>query len=372
MFCLLLLCSICFGYLALEQDNKKATILSGIFFGLATLTKITAPIIFLILGLYFLYSKYYKDKNKWKILILIGVIAVLIVSPWLIRNFVLYDDICYGLSGCAAVEDASIPWSMDLVNQYAGRTSGTGVESSLMALGTLAYTQFAYGWVMIFLALFGVAYAIRERSKPEMLIIMLLISTIPIFMFYSTRVEDAARYTLPAIIGMAAVSGIFLSKVYDHLRAKHLMIAMIIILLILPGVWYFGQEKLNTMQSVKSFSSGFFDACSWVQSNTPEDSLLLSIYAQQTAYACNRRVSTAIPDMAEIMLTNNETSYQHLKLHGYNYIFIMVGLISQTPYKESVPLAFYQYMESSQHFVRVYDNTATFGNDGVLIYEVKY
>jgi len=372
MFSLLVLCSLYFGYLALEHGQKKDTILSGIFFGLATLTKITAPIIFLALGLYFVYSKYYKDVNKWKILILIGVVALLIVSPWLIRNVVLFKDVCYGLSGCPAIEDTLIEHSEAISNLYAGRTSGGGTESSLIKLGTLAYTNFAYGWIMIFLALFGIVYAIKERKKPEMLMIMLMVAVIPIFMFYSTRVEDTARYTLPVIIAMAALGGIFLSKVYDNLRAKHLMIAIIIILLIVPSIWYFGQDKLNTMQNVKSFSSGFFDACNWVEKNTPNDSLLLSIYSQQTAYSCNRRVSTAIPDFAEITMTNNETSYQHLKLHGYDYIFVQVGLISQTPYQENIPLAFYQYMGGSPHFVKAYDNTQTFGNDGVIIYEVKY
>ncbi|MBU4124253.1 MAG: hypothetical protein KKI14_02205, partial [Nanoarchaeota archaeon] len=279
--------------------------------------------------------------------------------------------VCYGLSGCPAVEDVPIEYSKDLLNQYA-RTSGSGTESSLIKLGALAYTQFAYGWIMIFLALFGIVYAIKDKKKPEMLMIMLMIAVIPIFVFYSTRVEDAARYTLPVIIGMAALGGIFLSKAYDQIRTKSFMIAIIVILLILPGVWYFGQDKLNTMQNVKAFSTGFFDGCNWVEANTPSDSLLLSIYAQQTAYNCNRRVSTAIPDFAEITMNNNETSYQHLKLHGYDYVFVQVSLISQTPYLESIPIAFYQYMESSSHFVKVYDNTATFGNDGVLIYEVKY
>ena len=61
----------------------------------------------------------------------------------------------------------------------------------------------------------------------------------------------------------------------------------------------------------------------WVRENTPEDSILLATYMYHTRYQCDRSVAIS-NDAEEIYLTNNETSYQHIKQNGINYIVILL------------------------------------------------
>ncbi|MDD5416740.1 MAG: glycosyltransferase family 39 protein [Candidatus Aenigmarchaeota archaeon] len=368
LLCLLMICSLYFGYLTFEHGEKKNAILTGLFTGLAILTKITAPILLVIFVLYFIIFKKY---DKLKLLLIIIAISAVVVAPWIIRNFALFGNYCYGPTDCPAIISDSRAVETELQKQFAGTNAGGSTDASLAKLGTISYTDFAYGWVIIFLAIFGIVQALTEKKNIQILFVILMICMLPIFILYSTRVEDTARYTLPVVIGMSALGGIFLAKSYDHIKQKNFAIALFLIIIILSGAWVFGQNKLNAMVSVKAFSTGFFDACDWVEKSTPEDSLLLSIYSQQTAYNCNRRVSTAIPDMAEVVLTNNEVSYEHLKMHGYNYVFVQVGLISQVPYEENVPYDFFNFMYTSPHFEKVFDNTNVYGNGGVIIFKVN-
>jgi len=365
MMLLLMTCSLYFGYMAIESDNQKGAILSGIFAGLATLTKITAPIIFVILGLYFVFRK----KKNWKLLLTIIGIGLLVLSPWIVHNLISFGGICYGPTDCEAVTDVIIQHDETL--DFAGRTSGGGTEGSVLSLGLMNYTNFAFGWLLLFLSFFGLSKAAVDKKKIDIFMTIIVISVFPIFFFYSHRAEDAARWTLPMLIGLTGLAGIFLSRTYDWLKNKNVILAMIIIAIVVMGAFYTGQQKLNTMESVKGFSPGFFHACDWVESNTPSDSLLLSIYSQHTAYHCQRRVSTAIPDLNEILLTNDNTAYEHLTLHGYDYIFVMVGLISQEAYSEGYTYTFYEYLSTSDKYELVFDNTETYGQSGVLIFKVN-
>jgi len=365
---LLLVCSLYFGYMSMESNNKKGAILAGIFAGLAVLTKVTAP---LILGALFLYYIYRRKDVNWKIFATIVIIALILFAPWIIRNLVLFGNPCYGITDCPAITDTNIITSQYLSDQIAGRTAAGGTETSLMSMGVLNYALFAYGIIALFIAIFGISNAIIEKSKLKILMFLVIISMIPVFVFYSARAEDAARWTLPIVIPFAVLGGIFLSDSYAWIKKKSFLVAIILILIIVSGGFYTLQQKLTSLEQVKAFSPGFFDACDWVKSNTPQDSLLLSVYAQQTAYNCNRRVSTAAPDMPEITLTNDERSYQHLTMHGYDYIFIIAGLISQTAYSEAVPVDFYNYLSTSEHFEKVFDNTATYGANGVIIFKVN-
>jgi len=330
-----------FGHKAINDDKKIYLYLTGIFGGLACLTKITAPIIFIILFLYMIFTK----KINFKKILIVLLIAILIVSPWMVRNLMLFGDFCYGPAGCEGIQDQEIEIIEGLRDNYAGRTSGGGTEASLAAIGGMAYSSFAYGWVILLLFVIGLAFI--GKKDYSILLLLFILCMIPVFMFYSHRTEDLARYSLPVIIPMCLIGGLFLEKTYNWIKEKNKTFALIVIILIVASAIPAANEKLQTMKQVKTFSEGFYKACDWVKLNTPEDSLLLSIYSQQTAYACERDVSTAVPDVAEMTITYDERAYKHMKDHGYDYIFVMANLISNVPYSETLTIEFIQYMEGS-------------------------
>jgi len=172
------------------------------------------------------------------------------------------------------------------------------------------------------------------------------------------------------VIPIAMMGGVFISATYENVKNYNKYIAVLVILILLYGSWIYAVEKIDTMKAVKSFIPGFFEGCKWVDKNTPEDSILVSVYGHQTAYQCNRVVFYGT-DGPEIFLTNNDTAYQHLKLHGADYIFVIEGLISTANLSENYPLSFVQYLESNTTaYELVYDNREQYGQAGVRVYQV--
>jgi hypothetical protein len=69
-------------------------------------------------------------------------------------------------------------------------------------------------------------------------------------------------------------------------------------------------------------------------------------------------------------MTNDNRSYENLKLNGADYVYIQAFTIGDQPYQETTTTAFIKYMDSSPNFKKVFDNTATYGQGGVILYKV--
>ena len=378
LLCLMFTCSAYFGYLAFESRKLSHSVMTGAFAGLTFLSKGSGFLIIAILILYFLLSMKFKKIVNWKTMLLILIVSVVIVSPWIARSLLLYNAVCYHpilLKGCDPTTDVEIPKLQGL--EFAGRIEKTGTEASVWDIGFLNYADFAFGWAALLLFIFGIANLIVDRKKTNLLFVSWFLIFIPIF-YMSTievlgatgRAEDTARYTLPLIISMAAIARIFVEDIFESLKKHSRAFGALLVIILLVPLVFFAQQKLDTMKGVKGFSVAFFQGCNWVEKNTPKDSILFSIYAHQTMYFCDREAISFLPDNAEIQLTNNDTSYEHLKLHGINYVFIQAFAVSNVAYREVITTSFLNYLDSSGKFKKVYDNTATYGNSGVIVYQV--
>src|SRR3989344_1728609 len=91
LFYPLFLFSIYFIYRCLVYDKKIDIILAGLFTGLALLTRINGLVIFATLGILFILDLF-KKKINYK-LVLIGLIAAISYSPWLIRNLIVFSSL---------------------------------------------------------------------------------------------------------------------------------------------------------------------------------------------------------------------------------------------------------------------------------------
>jgi len=359
-----------FGYHALSDGKTEHAVFSGIFAGLALTTELTALFVLPILALWFLVS---RSFGKWKTLLIIFAVAALVMAPYLARNLILYNGFCYTFlpGDCAPVIDVAIPHDPSL--GFANMVQQTATNVGAVSFGVLNYFSFAWGWAASILLLFGIMFALLKREKLDVFVLVwlafFLLLTIQ-QMLYGGRTEDIPRYTLFGYPALAAVAGMFVAEAFGWFSKKHIIIGLIVVAVLVLAVGMFGQEKLSTMVSVKAFSPGFFDGCKWIRANTPADSLLFTIYGHHTAYQCDRRNENTVPDKPEIQLTNNDTSYEHLKLHGFDYVFVQAFTISQVSAAENINPAFISYMDSSPHFKKVYDNTAYYGSGGVLLYQV--
>ncbi len=377
-----------FGFHAFVHKSRKSAILAGIFSGFALLTDTTGIFIIPVFVLYFILlnaGRVFRHRKidktavigSIKTLVIILAIAAVLLAPWLARNFVLYKGFCYNFlpGDCSPKYDVTLaPYTGEGSNLGASAQSGTG--ASVVKMGFPAYFNFAFGWAVAILLFFGLASLALRKDKLSLFVGVWFFIFLVVLLqqsFFGGRAEDTPRYTLFGFASLAIIAGIFANDGFDFLKKLHVkfgvIVGIILILLILSSLWIYGADKLNTMKGVKSFSAGFFDACNWVDRNTPKDSYVFSTYAQHVAYHCSRNSTVNLPDQGFIQLTNNDTAYEHLKLHGFDYVFVPSFTISIAPYGESISLKMLNYLDSSDKFQKVYDNSDRY-QDYVLVFRV--
>ncbi len=368
LFVLLVIGALYFGHLSFKENDKLYTVLAGIFIGFATLTKNSGA----VLGVFFiLYSLYAHRLKNFRQLFVMFLVVGLLMSPLIIRNLAYFGDLCFIFAdkpACLPVEDVKIDNPDNL--QFAGRTEQTSTEAGLIRFGLLNYIMFAYGLPVFAVFVFGLTFFLVERNEFHKYILISFIAFLLLVEFSLFRAEDTARYMLPLLVPMAIAGGSFLSALYDRVGSKSRIIALCLIAVVVFALWVPGKQKIDTMFSVKSFVSGVFDGCDWIKKNTPEDAALLATYTRQVGYSCERRAGAG-PGGEVIFLSNNEASYEAIKKDGFDYVFVIVGLITDTAYAENYPRGFVAYLdEDTAHFEKAYDNTAKYGQAGVIIYKV--
>jgi 4-amino-4-deoxy-L-arabinose transferase-like glycosyltransferase len=373
---------------AFKTEKKTDMILAGIFSAFCVLTKISGPTIFFFIILYTLSLFRGKadlsnwNKNYIKTFLIICLIAFLFIAPLLIRNISLFGDVCYR-NFAINKENCGYVYLQNVENidslEYASRNTGTSTEAGLINFGILNYFNFAHGLIITILLIIGLGLSISELKNKNILKISIisLLASIPIIIFSLERAEDTARYMLPMNIGIVMIIGFLLNAIYENSKKinKYLAITIIVIILfymwgpISDPSWGSGQQKIDTMKSVKQFSPGFIDACNWVKENTPQNAVLLSTYEYHTRYQCNRN-SIIGESKGEVFLSFNDTSYDYMKLNGITHIFVIKSLISEGKFSENYPIEFINYIENSNKFKQIFDNEQSFGPNSIIIYEV--
>ena len=91
LFYPLFMFSIYFIYRCLIYDKKLYIMLAGLFTGLALLTRLHGVVILMTLGILFILDLF-KKKINYK-LISITLIAVILYSPWIIRNLIVFSNL---------------------------------------------------------------------------------------------------------------------------------------------------------------------------------------------------------------------------------------------------------------------------------------
>ena len=112
-----------------ERISYLGTFITGAVFGMATLARTPAMLLFLPIAAYFLV------KNRIRHLIIFGVTALLVFSPWIIRNYIVYQtfiptNLAYGIDLAAGNHSGASgelePYSRndEVIAQY-GKIAGT-------------------------------------------------------------------------------------------------------------------------------------------------------------------------------------------------------------------------------------------------------
>jgi 4-amino-4-deoxy-L-arabinose transferase-like glycosyltransferase len=369
--------------LAIEEDNKKYYLLSGLFGGLAFTTKalgvVVPPIVFLV----FIYQ-IFKEKKPiaiWKKYLFLVIPMVVLGGSFMFRNVAAYGTICNLPVIPSIIEGSCYVNNYKPVYEFKSRTEQTGTEQSVFNLGIANYLNFAYGniWLVPFSFLTGIVLLIKDLDRKNIIILIALLFLVYTIISpeFGSRAEDAARYSVGFAPIIALVSAIFFVNLYEFLEKNYKYLGLGIVLFVLFLGYTNFSEKLTTMGSVKQFSPLFLEACEWVKQNTAKDIRIMTVWVWHTAYNCQRNV---IGNLADLEMSQDlNFSLETAKKLGITHIFIQKFSLSNEYLSERYNVNFVQFLENNPNcFKKIYENGLPLqeclnqgGCDGNILYEIN-
>jgi len=375
--------------LAMKTKNQKYWIILGILGGLIILGKTSGfAMVPSLIAMFFIY-RLYEEKRLLKVIkefsSLIIIIA-LITSTYFLRNFVFYKTpVCSSFFGLFNTEGCNLTKiKYESKYRFEGRTVEVGTEATPIKIGFTNYLDFAYGnlWLLPLFFTLGMFYLIYNKSKIDIMLIIVILSFIPIYYIaFRARAEDTARWLMPLVPIMAIIASSYMSNIYDFMK-KHLKtLALVFFIFVIFFSYKNFNQKLQIMDQVKQFSPAFLQACEWIKTNTPKDARLGGIvYMPAAGYNCDRNIAGGGPD---VVLSQNKTlALSVLHMQNVSYLFIQKSIIDWSDAKltERHPISFVKFLESEPKvFVKVYETGPNLdqckqqgGCDGIIIYQINY
>jgi len=220
--CLILLCFI----FLFKENNFKNLTLTGLFLGLAFLTRMEAIILILPIIFIALFKKFGLKKTSVRFLFVVFIFS-LVVSPWLIRNYKLSGEpFGFGIKFVTL-------YSLDVHQGYEiSRSSITTPEISLKyieknffkitksiiskAFDSVRYSLLLTGSIFIILFFFiGLGQAVKKRDKYWLMILFIVIT----YVFYPFFTSQTRHFYLliPFFLIFSSI-GIF--KTIDFLNSR--------------------------------------------------------------------------------------------------------------------------------------------------------
>lgn len=375
--------AILFFYRGLTEEKRKKLffVLGGILSGFALLTEIGSillPLVFLSMFLI------YRENWIKRFLLVLLIFIILIIPYYGIHNYYLLGNPGF------QTERIGLDFpSRDILKDFKtsndfelkGVTeSAIGTGATIMNMGLLNYIQFAYALAPFIFAVIGASYMFMERKKENTLVLMLFFLFFFVALLVSTgRSEDAARAMLYTTVPLSIMAGVSVERIIKSIKSQDENFIKIVSIILVFIIFLFAMTsisaKTESLRPIKEFSPAFFEGCNWIRRNTPENSLLVTLWQHRAEYACKRDcIFTGAPGGAEMMLSGNERTYEIMKLHGADYVYIQKFSMSPGNEEESYPWVFVKYIRDSENFEKVheYPENCMVSNiqDCVVIYKV--
>ena len=376
---LLMTSSIYFVIRGVKENSCRLFVVSGIFAGLAALTKETGLVLFFIYLAIFLF--YRKDwVKRFGVLILI---VMAFVAPW----YGLHHYMVLGNPGIPIIENQFpsswiSPEIPDMeINEL--ERHGSGTYASLVEYGVLNYITFSYGlgaFIFIVIGFSSLFYIKKKRNRMILLISFILLLTIGIYTRGESKVESISRWLIPLMPFFAIAAGYGIEKIYGFIKSYGNTLSKGVAILFVFAIILFGfttaSAKAQSLGQIKQWSPAFIEGCEWVRRNTPEDAKIATIWGHHTMYQCKRDAywGNKLPNRDAIVLFANDTSYELLKDAGMDYLYIQKFSISFREGWETYPTEFVSYVKNSDKFKEAYDypNNCLYSGqqDCVILYEI--
>lgn len=388
--------------LAFTGGKRMYMLAAGAFGALTLLTKVVGYAAYALVGMILLYELLRNRKPAELLSKYLPLLAVMALLPatYMLRNYAYFGTpMCYDLPVVSSLfSNAGCNINTGTYSSqysYAGRTAQVGTEASVFSLGIVNYLDFAYGNIwLVLVAFFAGAILMmdpirngwaKDLALPEIppfdfALIGMLALYVLLFIsgMITPRAEDTARFSLMWAPVIALVAAKFLDEAYLFIRKYQKYVALVVFGVVMFLGWSVAMYKIATMYQVKQFSPLFFEACDWAKANTPDDSVVSSVWTYRTAYSCQRNVVDSSPDLA---LSNNVTHIlDTARKIGITHIFVQKFSLSDQSLSESYPTSYVRLLEANpDHFKKVFENGDSLetciqegGCDGNILYQIIY
>jgi len=305
--------SILIAYLLLEFKTTKNAILVGIIIGLANYVKSSAVIFPAVLVLFALAVYFFnKDKRFLKLSLIAFLISMLIITPFILRNLILFKY--------PQVEGLNLFFKPPIAPSWAS----SEIVKTLSLSINLADV---FGYLAFFLGIFGVVYAILEKSKKMLIILSIFLFFILIFYvrnFFGWAISDP-RYFSIVFPEIAIIGGYYISKVAN--LKKYL--PLLLVVFFIYSLYISMSVAISTSQSQR-YPNNYIDALKWVKLNTNKNDLTFTAYGGSLSYYGERKnLWATFDEFPEVMTTTNSTRiYEILKNYNASYILVWRGILA--------------------------------------------
>jgi len=374
--------------LAIEENKKKYWIVSGLFGGLAFLTKSPAFALFPVIAFCFLYQLYRRENliKVFKNYIILGLFMGLFIIPFFIRGYFYYGNPSCNLPifPFFSTEGCDVYLMPKQQFEYEGVAEQVGTEQNILKMGIMNYLTFVYGnvWFVVFGFLGGLCILLwKNRRSDIILLVSIACLLFIVYKHWEGRAENLSRYLLGWAPLIAIVAGNYFTLIYDFIKGYQKYLAVIVIIFVLFYSFQNLNEKLDVMKQVKMFSPLFFEACDWIRENVDKNVRLGNVvWAGATVYNCQRNVGGGTADL--VIGRNLTLAFPIMKEQGVTHIFIQKFSISYTDQKlsEKYPISFVEFLENHpEYFEKIFENGPSIeqckqvgGCDGTILYKINY
>jgi 4-amino-4-deoxy-L-arabinose transferase-like glycosyltransferase len=339
------------------EGIQISAVILGIILVISYFTKFSALILDVVVLAYFvLLYIMSKNKNYLKNLFIVFLTFAILISPYVIRNLILYNYPYFEpINPLFKYDNYNPKWMIDAMSVISPVT---------LSVNDIASTL---GWLSLLLSIFGISYflASKDKSKPEDKSLFLSILSVVLFLvvfvvsFLSVyTILDYRHFSLiyPQI---ALIGGFFLWK----LKEFKSIFAVFIIAVAILGL-YTAITTVNFESAQVRYSKSYIEGLNWIKSNTPKDSVIFTTYLGSVMEYANRQTVWTIDEFPQIMSANDSKFiYDSLKKYNVSYVLIWSPLLSQdyiVPQANLIGTFTYNFLDkisNSTNFKPVFSNS---------------
>lgn len=339
------------------EGIQISAVILGIILVISYFTKFSALILDVVVLAYFvLLYIMSKNKNYLKNLFIVFLTFAILISPYVIRNLILYKYPYFEpINPLFKYDNPSPKWMIDAMSVISPVT--LSVSNIISALS----------WLSFILSIFGISYFLvsKDKSKPEdkslFLSILSVVLFLVVFVVSLLSVYTILEYRHFSLIypQIALMGGFFLWK----LKEFKSIFAVVIIAVAILGL-YTTITTVNFESSQVRYSKSYIEGLNWIKSNTPKDSVIFTTYLGSAMEYANRQTVWIIDEFPQIMSANDSKFiYDSLKKYNVSYVLIWSPLLSQdyiVPKANLIGTFTYNFRDkvsASQNFKQVFSNS---------------